>query len=59
MDVTLSKRAETNERELVADALLAELDAIAESIAGEFDSAEDIRLIREERVRHLSRSPKP
>jgi hypothetical protein len=37
------------EREAMADALLAELDAIAESIEGEFDSAEDIRKIREER----------
>ena len=38
------------EREAMADALLAELDAIAESIEGEFDSAEDIRQIREEKA---------
>ena len=38
------------EREAAADALLAELDEIAESIEGEFDSAEDIRRIREERA---------
>lgn len=41
------------EREATADALLQELDAIAESIEGEFDSAEDIRQIREERVNRL------
>jgi len=41
------------EREAMADALLQELDAIAESIEGEFDSAEDIRQIREERVNRL------
>jgi len=33
-------------REVMADALLADLDAIAESIEGDFDSAEDIRQIR-------------
>jgi methylglyoxal synthase len=36
-----------------ADALLAELDAIAESIVGAFDSAEDIRQIRKERTDRL------
>jgi methylglyoxal synthase len=36
-----------------ADALLAELDAIAESIEGDFDSAEDIRQIRKERTDRL------
>ena len=41
------------EREAMADALLQELDAIAESIDGEFDSAADIRQIREERTNHL------
>jgi hypothetical protein len=41
------------EREAMADALLAELDAIANSIEGEFDSAEDIRRIREERANRL------
>lgn len=41
------------EREAMADALLSELDAIANSIEGEFDSAEDIRQIREERANRL------
>ena len=41
------------EREAMADALLQELDVIAESIEGEFDSAEDIRQIREERADRL------
>jgi len=41
------------EREAMADALLAELDVLAESIEGNFDSAEDIRQIREERVSRL------
>ena len=41
------------EREAMADALLQELDTIAESIEGEFDSAEDIREIREERGNRL------
>lgn len=41
------------EREARADALLQELDTIAESIEGEFDSAEDIREIREERGNRL------
>jgi hypothetical protein len=41
------------EREATADALIQELDAIAESIEGEFDSAEDIRQIREERANQL------
>ena len=40
-------------RAAIADALLQELDAIAESIEGEFDSAEDIRQIREERANRL------
>lgn len=41
------------EREAMADALLQALDAIAESIEGEFDSAEDIRQIREELANRL------
>jgi len=41
------------EREAMADALLAELDAIADCIEGAFDSAEDIRYIREERANCL------
>ncbi len=35
------------------DAWLAECDAIAESIEGEFDAAEDLRQIREERASQL------
>jgi hypothetical protein len=35
------------------DAWLAECDAVAESIEGEFDSAEDLRQIREERASRL------
>jgi len=35
------------------DAWLAECDAVAESIGGEFDSAEDLRQIREERASGL------
>jgi len=51
--------AESNEekrrRERLAqvDAWLAECDAVAESIEGEFDAAEDIRQIREERANRL------
>lgn len=40
-------------REAMADTLLAELDAIAESIEGQFDSAEDVRQIREERSNRI------
>ena len=35
------------------DAWLAECDIVAESIEGKFDSAEDIRQIREERTNRL------
>ena len=35
------------------DVWLAECDAVAESIAGEFDAAEDIRRIRDERASRL------
>ena len=35
------------------DAWLEECDAVAESIEGEFDSAEDLRRIREERASQL------
>ena len=52
MPVIPLKRAQ-REREAMADALLAELDAIADSIEGAFDSAEDIRQIREERTNRL------
>ncbi|MBN2208097.1 MAG: DUF104 domain-containing protein [Candidatus Coatesbacteria bacterium] len=38
------------QREVKADALLKELDAIADSIEGEFDSAADIRQLRAERA---------
>jgi hypothetical protein len=41
------------ERLAQVDAWLAECDAVAESIEGEFDSAEDIRQIREERANQL------
>jgi len=40
-------------REIKADALLKELDAIADSIEGEFDSAADIRQVRAERAEAL------
>jgi hypothetical protein len=40
-------------RETMADALLQELDMIAESIEGDFDSAKDIGQIREERANRL------
>ena len=49
LDMELARQ----KREAAADALLAELDAIAESIEGQFDSAEDIRQIREERANRL------
>ena len=42
-----------HEREATAETLLAGLDSVAESIEGEFDSAEDLRLIREERANRL------
>jgi hypothetical protein len=35
------------------DAWLAECDAVAESIEGQFDSAQDLRQIREERASRL------
>jgi len=55
LKTTLSHDAESTrrKREMMADALLAELDAIAESIEGEFDAADDIRQIREERANRL------
>jgi hypothetical protein len=48
-----SEKQARREREKRAEALLAELDAIAESIEGEFDSAEDLRQIRQERASRL------
>jgi hypothetical protein len=44
---------ERRERLANVDAWLKECDNVAESIEGEFDSAEDIRKIREERANHL------
>lgn len=41
------------ERLAQVDAWLAECDTVAESIAGEFDAAADIRRSREERANHL------
>ena len=41
------------ERQIGADALLRQLDAIANSIEGEFDSAADIREVREKRADSL------
>jgi len=54
LKTTLSHDAESaRKREAQADALLAELDEIAESIEGEFDAAEDVRQIRDERTNRL------
>jgi hypothetical protein len=41
------------ERLAEVDALLAELDAVADSIEGEFDAVEDLRRIRDERADRL------
>jgi hypothetical protein len=49
----LDTKLAQQKREAMADALLAELDTIAESIEGQFDAAEDIRQIREERMNRL------
>jgi hypothetical protein len=47
-------REQTQRIHLVeVDAWLAECDAVAESIEGEFDSAEELRQIREERASRL------
>ena len=53
--VIFSDETDTTERqrEIKADALLRELDAIADSIEGEFDSAQDIQNIRRERADSL------
>ena len=40
-------------REALAEALLQELDTIAESIGEKFDSAADLRQIRQQRVNQL------
>ncbi|MBI4639748.1 MAG: hypothetical protein HY731_03590 [Candidatus Tectomicrobia bacterium] len=47
------KEKTRRERLVQVDAWLAECDTVAESIEGEFDSAEDIRQIREERANRL------
>ena len=53
--VIFSDETGTTERQrgIEADALLKELDAIAGSIEGEFDSAQDIQKIRRERADSL------
>jgi hypothetical protein len=53
MGPSATREKAKQEREALAAALLQELDAIAESIEGEFDSAEDLRQIREERASRL------
>lgn len=45
--------ATEEQHEIRADALLRELDAIAGSIEGEFDSAQDVQKIRRERADSL------
>ncbi len=53
--VIFSDEADATERQprIKADASLRELDAIADSIEGEFDSAADVREVRNERADHL------
>lgn len=51
--VESSEQQAKRERLAQVDAWLAECDAVAESIEGEFDAAEDIRRIREERASRL------
>jgi len=46
------KEKARRERLAQVDAWLAKCDTVAESIEGEFDAAEDIRQIREERANH-------
>ena len=53
MSLPSDEKQARQEREEAADTLMAELDEIAESIEGEFDSAEDIRQIREERTNRI------
>jgi hypothetical protein len=50
---TEAEDKERAERLAKAEALMRELDAIAESIEGEFDSVRDIREAREERASRL------
>jgi hypothetical protein len=47
------KERADRERLAQVDAWLAECDAVAQNIEGEFDSAEDIRKIRTERTERL------
>jgi hypothetical protein len=51
--VVPTREIEEQARLVEVDAWLAECDAVAESIEGEFDSAEDLRQIREERASRL------
>ena len=53
--VIFSDEGDATERQprIKADASLRELDAIADSIEGEFDSAQDIQKIRRERAGSL------
>jgi hypothetical protein len=50
---TINAEAAQQQREAFADALLAQFDAVAESIQGESDAAEDLRQIRQERADRL------
>ncbi len=51
--VVPTREIEEQVRLVEVDAWLAECDAVAESIEGEFDSAKDLRQIREERASSL------
>jgi len=51
--VVPTREIEEQVRLMEVDAWLAECDAVAESIEGEFDSAKDLRQIREERASSL------
>ncbi len=51
--VNSTEEAARRERLARVDAWLTECDVVAASIEGEFDAAEDLRQIREERTNHL------
>jgi hypothetical protein len=52
--LTSEEEEQTQQARLAeVDAWLAECDAVAESIEGEFDSAKELRQIREERASYL------
>ena len=51
--VVPTREIEEQVRLVEVDAWLAECDAVAESIEGEFDSAKDLRQIREEKASSL------